>query len=77
MTNREQYERMIYLEHEEVCLILDALVEAWYELPEPDDDAAARLYYKMAQHYKIKGLRFIGFDKTIGEEHRGGEDYGF
>lgn len=54
MTNREQYERMIYLDPHEVELIMYALIDAWYTLPEPDDYDARTLYHKIAEHYHIK-----------------------
>lgn len=54
MTNREQYERMIYLENDEVMLLLDALLDTWYHWEEPRDDDAMKLYRKIKQHYKIQ-----------------------
>lgn len=52
MTNREQYERMIYLDDEEVEILVDALFDAWNEWGSPSDDQAMQLRSKILKHYK-------------------------
>ena len=62
MTNRKQYERMIYLEPDEVEILMAALVDTWYHWGSPDDEEAMKLFHKIAAHYNIKGSK-----KYIGE----------
>ena len=52
MTNREQYERMIYFDDEEVEILVDALFDAWNEWGSPSDDHAMQLRSKILKHYK-------------------------
>lgn len=51
MTNREQYERMIYLDEEEVEILINALLDAWLEWDSPSDDQAKQLRSKILKHY--------------------------
>lgn len=53
MTNREQYERMIYLNDTEVDIALAALSLACNEFGEPNDYNARELFLKIAKHYNV------------------------
>lgn len=54
MTNREQYERMIYLDEEEVKMLIDALFDAIINWCSPDDKQADKLRYKIIKHYDME-----------------------
>lgn len=59
MTNIEQYERMIYLDPDEVEIVMGALLDTWYHWGAPDDEKAMQLYHKIAQHYHIVEVRSV------------------
>lgn len=58
MTNREQYERMIYLDEEEVDILMCALSLAWHEFGEPHDYAARELCLKIAKEYDVDTSKY-------------------